>query len=229
MQRQISPSPRRWWDAQGDAYPHAAYVGLRSTRRGTPIDICWSLPVDLSGSVSGTKPAAFTVFQLRWEAVTGLALPDDPRTPPSEPAPPLPRMEPYDCPRPLLGYTTVQSPTAGESVPVCVSCSEPGTWAVSLHRLISWERTVGIEAHPVPCGAIDGRQHEARDQPIRCGSYGISETAGGFPAAAGGFTVAATIWPTAPVKTAPQEGVQTYPPGLRQAVVSPVHTLLLCK
>ena len=130
-------SPRRWWDAEGgsEAYPNASYIALRSTRRGDPIEVIWSLPA-----------TTWLVFKLRWEAITGLALPEDPATPPSEPAPPLPPSELYDCVRPLLGYTPLLSPTAGkDDVPVHVSTSEPEPFTAELHQLISWDVGVGAD------------------------------------------------------------------------------------
>ena len=66
--RIVQFSPRRWWDAEGgaEAYPDASYIALRSTRRGEPIEVVWSLPA-----------TPWLVFKLRWEAITGLALPED--------------------------------------------------------------------------------------------------------------------------------------------------------
>ena len=192
-------SPRRWWDTEGgaEAYPEGSYVALRSTRRGTPIEVFWSL-----GSAT-----SWTVFKLRWEAATGLALPDDPSTPPTEPAPPLPASEPYDAQRPLLGYTPLLSPTAGvHDVPVCVSTTEPEPYTAELHRLYSWETGVGMDTEAVPCAALDGVSFAAEHQPMRAGSYArIDATAGSFPSAtAPSFTVAVYAWPTAPEKMAPQ-------------------------
>lgn len=213
-------SPRRWWDAQGGAetYPEARYIALRSTRRGEPIEVIWSLP--------GT---AWLVFKLRWEAITGLALPEDPATPPSEPAPPLPPSEPYNCVRPLLGYTSVLSPTAGrEDVPVHVSSSDPSPFTAELHQLISWDVGVGIETKPVNCAAIDGFQFPATHQPMRVGSYAqVNAVPGSFPCAghltskALQFTLACHVWPTAPQKTRPQEGVTLFfPQDSTQVIIS---------
>ena len=150
---------------------------------------------------------SWTVFKLRWEAATGKALPDDPSTPPTEPAPPLPASEPYDAQRPLLGYTPLLSPTAGvHDVPVCVSTTEPEPYTAELHRLYSWETGVGMDTEVVPCAALDGVSFAAEHQPMRAGSYArIDATAGSFPSATTpSFTVAVHAWPTAPEKMAPQ-------------------------
>lgn len=139
-------SPQRWWDAEGgsETYPHGSYVALRSVRRGDPIEVFWSL-----GAAT-----TFLVFKLRWECITGLALPADPSTRPTEPAPPLPPSALYDCVRPLLGYTPLLSPTAGGVVPIHVSTSEPEPFTAELHQLISWDVGVGMDTHPVACSTL---------------------------------------------------------------------------
>ena len=112
--RIVAVSARRWWDSEGGegAFPHESYVGLQSSRRGVPIDLFPSL----------VPASPWLIFKLRWEAATGLALPESAADgPPAAPARPLPEPTPYHCPRPLLAYTPTPSPKFHSSLPLMVS------------------------------------------------------------------------------------------------------------
>ena len=202
--RIVSVSPRRWWDSEGGeaAFPHESVVGLQSSRRGVPIDLFPSL-----------GPASpWLIFKLRWQAATGLALPESAEEgPPTAPAPPLPEPTPYECPRPLLAYTPTQSPLAGEAVPVCVTADESaGPVTAELHRLHSWCSVVGLQTDRMKCPAVDTAQFSPRKQLPACGSYGTATVDCSAASLLSGVTIAVTIWPTAPRKTEQQESVQTY-------------------
>ena len=114
--------------------------------------------------------------------------------------------------RPLLGYTPLLSPTAGDTVPIHVSTSEPEPVTAELHQLTSWDVGVGMDTRKVACPTLDGIAFPAIDQPMISGSYAaISGPAGSFPStAAPGFTLAVQAWPTAPRKMEPQEGIQLF-------------------
>eukprot|EP01052_Picozoa_sp_SAG31_P003149 SAG31_NODE_118_length_24006_cov_8.219266_9_plen_834_part_00 len=225
--RIVAVSPRRWWDAEGGeaAFPHASVVGLQSSRRGVPIDIFPSL-----------GPASpWLIFKLRWQAATGLALPESAQEASvglNTPAPMLPEPTPYDCPRPLLAYTPNQCPTAGETVPICLTADESaGPVTVELHRLHSWCSEVGLHTQRIECPTVDSVQLSPWRQPPVCGSYGSARITINHRSSApmvctnqidrptslmslinagDGLTIVVTVWPTAPRKTAVQESVQTY-------------------
>ena len=103
----------------------------------------------------------------------------------------------------LLAYSDRIYAAPGESVEIKVSAPEDGEYSAKLVRLICGDDTPhgpGFKAPEVASSIA--KSYPARLQPIHCGSH-IAFHKGG-PQLAGSFTFFAMVWPTLPLKGAPQ-------------------------
>jgi N,N-dimethylformamidase len=103
----------------------------------------------------------------------------------------------------LLAYSDRIGAAAGERVEIKVSAPEGGEYQAKLIRLICGDESPegpGFKAEDIPSPIA--RRYPARLQPIHAGSH-VAFHKGG-PQLAGSFTFLAMIWPTLPLKGAPQ-------------------------
>lgn len=103
----------------------------------------------------------------------------------------------------LLAYADRISAAAGERIEIKVSAPEGGEYQAKLIRLICGDESPdgpGYKAEDIPSPIA--KSYPARLQPIHAGSH-IAFHKGG-PLLAGSFTFFAMIWPTLPLKGAPQ-------------------------
>jgi len=103
----------------------------------------------------------------------------------------------------LLAYTDRVSAMPGEQVEIKVSAPEPGAYRARLIRLICGDDSPGgpgFKAEEI--ASPIAHSYPARLQPIHAGSH--IEFRRGGPQLAGSFTFFAMLWPTLPLKGAPQ-------------------------
>ncbi len=103
----------------------------------------------------------------------------------------------------LLAYADRISAAAGERIEIKVSAPEGGEYQAKLIRLICGDESPegpGYKAEDIKSPIA--KRYPARLQPIHAGSH-IAFHKGG-PQLAGSFTFFAMIWPTLPLKGAPQ-------------------------
>ncbi|HEV7370719.1 N,N-dimethylformamidase beta subunit family domain-containing protein [Arenibaculum sp.] len=167
--------------------PHAQWLLARMS--GTP-----PMPVPVPGIVfTDPAEAEWTVFKLRWQALTG----HDLASALVEPALPPPSAEPVAAPDPsraILAYADTISVAPGQTVDVKVSCLGVETYRADLVRLRAPQSGPDGEGYredevPTPASGI----YRGRVQPLRLGSHLVLPALEPPPES---FTVQVLAWPT---------------------------------